>query len=127
MSQTPISVLDVKNALKDETFRNKLPADFKADVDKFLQNPNCSCNLKIYQRIMSEAKDLITSYYPDKEYKSPNETVEKVAKNRFSVINCSIGELESKIQALPAGRKQITMSRWEDQVTVLINDLEISF
>lgn len=127
MSQAPISVLDVKNALKDEAFRNKLPPEFQDDINKYLQNPNCSCNLKIYQRVMTEAKDLISSYYPDKAYKAPTEQVKNAAKNRFSVVNCSIGELEQRMQSLPPGRKQITISRWEDQVTVLINELEVVF
>jgi hypothetical protein len=127
MSQAAISVLDVKNALKDENFRNNLPSSLNEDVQKFLQNPNCSCNLKVYQKIMAEAKDQIAAYYPDKLYKSPEETAKAVSKNTFRVINCSIGELEAKMQQLPVGRKQITLARWEDQVTVLINELEISF
>jgi hypothetical protein len=46
-------------------------------------------------------------------------------RNNFSVINCSIGELEEKLQSLKGGRKQISMARFEDQVTVIVNDLDI--
>ena len=53
--------------------------------------------------------------------------VRKLAQNRFSVINCTVFELEETMQKLPPGRKQITMTRWEDQVTVLINELEVAF
>jgi len=126
---TPISVLDVKNALKDENFRNTLPESLKEPVQKFLSNPNCSCNLKIYQLILAEAKDQIISYYPDKAYVNPDdqvkEQVNRLSQNNFKVINCSIGELEETMKKLPAGRKQVTLARWEDQVTVLINELEI--
>jgi hypothetical protein len=137
----PITVLDVKNALRDEKFRSTLPENLKEPVQKFLGNQNCSCNLKIYQQVLAEAKEQITAYYPEKSYVNPDNKVEmeevkaaqkeqlaqqakRLATNVFKVINCSIGELEERMKALPPGRKQITMSRYEDQVTVLINELE---
>jgi hypothetical protein len=120
-----ITVLDVKNALADENFRKNLPATLQDDVNKYMQNPNCSCNLKIYQKLMSEAKPQLQSFYPNKNLTdAPVEIKKNVNVNKFHVINCSIGELEQRMQALPPGRKQITISRWEDQVTVLINELE---
>ena len=120
-----ITVLDVKNALADENFRKGLPASLQDDVNKYLQNPNCSCNLKIYQKLMSEARPQLQSFYPTKNLtETPVDAKKPVNQNRFSVINCSIGELEGRMQKLPPGRKQITMSRYEDQVTVLINELE---
>lgn len=136
-NKVPISVLDVKTALKDENFRKTLPESLNEDVQKFLGNPNCSCNLKIYQKLMAEAKDQLANYFPDKfvptaEQMAPNNAlaqpdVRKLAQNRFSVINCTVFDLEEKMQKLPPGRKQITITRWEDQVTVLINELELVF
>ena len=52
---------------------------------------------------------------------------EKLAKNNFSIINCSIGELEDRMKSLPSGRKQIAIARYEDQVTVVINELDQIF
>lgn len=126
-----ITVLDVKNALSDDNFRKSLPASLQDDVNKYMQNPNCSCNLKIYQKLMSEARPQLQSFYPSKNIVdiappavAATENKRPVNVNRFSVINCSIGELEGRMQSLPPGRKQITLSRYEDQVTVLINELE---
>jgi len=80
---------------------------------------------------LAEAKEQITAYYPDKSYVNPDEQVKeqtrRLAQNSFKVINCSIGELEETMKKLPAGRKQVTLARWEDQVTVLINELEIVY
>ena len=136
-NKVPISVLDVKTALKDESFRTTLPESLNEDVQKFLGNPNCSCNLKIYQKLMAEAKDQLAKYFPDKfvpnaDQIAPNSPlaqpdVRKLAQNRFSVINCTVFDLEERMQKLPPGRKQITITRWEDQVTVLVNELELVF
>ena len=86
---------------------------------------------------MAEAKDQLAKYFPDKfvpnaEQMAPNNPlaqpdVRKLAQNRFSVINCTVFDLEERMQKLPPGRKQITITRWEDQVTVLINELELVF
>jgi hypothetical protein len=50
-----------------------------------------------------------------------------LAKNNFSIINCSIGELEDRMKTLAAGRKQIAIARYEDQVTVIVNELDQIF
>jgi hypothetical protein len=119
-----VTVLDVKNALADQGFRSSLPPSFAEDLQKYDSNPNCSCNLKIYQKVMNEAKEQVKAYYPNKNLEDPKEQLRKGTQNKFSVVNCSIGELEARMQSLPPGRKQITLARWEDQVTVLVNELE---
>lgn len=43
------------------------------------------------------------------------------------VINCHKDELEHRLQKLGPGRKQIAICRYEDQVTAVINELEIIF
>ena len=42
-----ITLLDVKNALKDPEFVRKLPENLAPDIQKIQSNPNCSCNIKI--------------------------------------------------------------------------------
>jgi hypothetical protein len=127
MTNQEISLLDIKTALKDKNFRDKLPKHLQEDVQKFLQNPNCTCNFKIYQKIYREAQKEITEFFPSKAYKNLDQTIEELAKNNFSVINCSIGELESRLKSLPPGRKQIAIARYEDQVTIIVNELEIIY
>ena len=58
---------------------------------------------------------------------SVDEQVSKLSQNNFSIINCSITELESKLRSLSPGRKQIAISRYEDQVTVVINELDFVY
>lgn len=122
-----ISLLDIKTAMKDETFRSKLPESLNPEVQKFINNPSCSCNVPLYKKIIKEAKDQVLEYFPGKTVMSQEEEAEQLAKNNWRVISCSIGDLEKEMKKLPAGRKQISMSRFEDQVTVIINELDHIF
>jgi hypothetical protein len=126
-SSNIISLLDVKKALRDSSFRDSLPEELKNDVKKFLENPSCTCNVPIYHRVMKFGAENLKKFYPDKVLVSPEEEAVKLAKNNWSVINCSIGELELKLKNLRPGRKQIAISRYEDQVTVIVNELDILF
>ena len=116
-----ISLLDIKTAMKDENFRSKLPESLNPEVQKFINNPSCSCNVPLYKKIIKEAKDQVLEYFPGKTVMSQEEEAEQLAKNNWRVVSCSIGDLEKEMKKLPAGRKQISMSRFEDQVTVIIN------
>ena len=122
-----ISLLDIKTAMKDETFRSKLPESLNPEVQKFINNPSCSCNVPLYKKIIKEAKDQVLEYFPGKTVMSQEEEAEQLATNNWRVVSCSIGDLEKEMKKLPAGRKQISMSRFEDQVTVIINELDHIF
>lgn len=122
-----VSLMDIKTAMKDEKFRSDLPESLAPEVQKFINNPSCSCNVPLYKKILKEAKEQVLNYFPNKEVMSQEEEIERLAKNNWYVINCSIGDLEKEMKKLPAGRKQVTMSRYEDQVTVIVNELDNLF
>lgn len=119
--------MDIKTAMKDEAFRSKLPESLNPEVQKFINNPSCSCNVPLYKKIIKEAKDQVLAYFPGKEVMSPEEEAAQLAKNNWRVLSCSIGQLEAEMKKLPPGRKQLAMSRFEDQVTVIINELDHIF
>lgn len=122
-----IGLLEVKQALKDERFRLRLPQSLKDQVNKFLSNPGCACNVPLYKEILLDHSDLLREYYPGKEVKDLTKEVESLTKNNFSVINCHVAELESKLQKLGPGRKQIAVARFEDQVTAIVNELDFVY
>lgn len=122
-----ISLLDVKRALRDSEFRKTLPESLLEDVQKFLNNPGCACNVPIYRKVMKLGGEQLKKFFSDKILVTPEEEEAKLAKNNWSVINCSIGELEANLKKLSKGRKQIAISRYEDQVTVIVNELDILF
>ena len=119
--------MEVKQALRDGRFRDSLPLDMREDIAKYLQNPGCACNVPLYRRILKEAGKQLIEYYPGREPMDEAEEIAQLAENHWQVINCSITELESRLAKLPPGRKQITVARYQDQVTVIVNELELLF
>jgi hypothetical protein len=122
-----ISIHEIKQALLDQRFRDSLPSDLSEDVQKFLKNPGCVCNHPIYLKVMRKATKQISEYFPQKEVPDADQVeaeMEKLAKNEWQVINCHISELGEELRKLGAGRKQLDIARWQDQVTVVVNHLE---
>lgn len=122
-----ISLLDVKSALKDSRFRATLPKDLEKEVNEFLNNPGCPCHVPLYRKILKNCKEQLEKYYPNSELTDPTEELQKLAENQWTVINCHIDELEKKLRKLGPGRKQLDMARHEDQVTVIVNELDMIF
>jgi hypothetical protein len=122
-----ITILDVKSALKDSRFRLTLPKEYEKDIDEYLKNPNCPCHVPLYKKIIKECKEQLERYYPGREISSIQEEVSRIAENQWQVINCHIDELEPNLRKLGPGRKQISMARYEDQITIVVNHLDIVF
>lgn len=123
----PIGLMDVKQALRDSRFRDSLPQSFQNDVQKYLNNPGCACNIPIYRKVMTEARQQLQEYYPNRSVTNIEEEASKLAENHWRVINCHKNELEAELRKLPSGRKQIAVTRFEDQVTVVVNELDVIF
>lgn len=116
-----IKIETIKKALLDNSFR-KLFSEFKDEINQWINNPDCKCNLPLYKAILSNENKL-------KEYFGNNITIPHQEEldqpeqfNRWTVINCSIDELQNHLDNLEHGPKQIAIARWEDQVTLIIND-----
>lgn len=127
MTSKKINLLEVKTALKDSRFRLSLPKSFEKEVNEFLNNPGCACHVPLYRKILKECKEQLCKYYPEAEIQDPDKELQKLAENQWIVINCNINELENKLRKLGPGRKQLDIARYEDQVTVIVNELDIIF
>ena len=55
------------------------------------------------------------------------EEAKKLAENNWTVINCKADELEERLRRLPNGRKQLAIARYEDLVTVVINEIDVVY
>ena len=120
-----VGIEEVKSALKEESFRKTLPQEMEKYVNSYLKNPNCSCNASFYRKILNDYREQLTAFYPEAEFdpivETPNHL--KAPKESWIVINCHVDELEGKVKALPRSRKQISIARYEDQVTLVANIL----
>jgi hypothetical protein len=125
MTNNKITIHDVKRALKDSRFRLTLPTEMNKDAEEFLNNPGCACHTPLFKKVISECKEQLSRYYPNKDIPDQDEEIRKLAENHWTVINCSSDELESKLKKLGPGRKQIAVARFEDQVTVVVNELDL--
>ena len=123
MKKNKIDLMAVKSALNDSRFREMLPSTFKDGVTKFLSNPTCPCNIPLYRSVLKDCKTQLKEYFPNREV-DESQNFSSLIKNNWTIINCSIDELQKKLKSLKSGRKQIALSRYEDQVTVIVNDLE---
>ncbi len=117
-----LTLQEVKQAMADSQFRKKLPHNLKEDVQKYESNPGCACNHSVYRNVIRYAAQQLRDYYPDREIPNPDA---ELTENRWLVINCHIDDLENKLKKLAPGRKQICLARYEDQITALINEMDI--
>ena len=116
-----ITLLDIKQAMRNSKFRNSLPPEINDDIQKYLKNPGCqTCNAPIYTRIIKECRKQIQEFFPGKEIISPEDEIKEAS--HWQVINCSIIELEGRLKKLNPLHKQIAMARWQDQITVIIHE-----
>lgn len=122
-----ISLMEIKHALMDSRFRDKLPEELEEEISQFLKNPSCACNHPLYRKILKLAPRQLSEYYPGKEPPNPEEEIKQLAKNDWTVISCHINELQNKLRELPPGRKQLDLARWQDQVTIVVNNLDVIF
>jgi hypothetical protein len=120
-----VTLLDVKQALKDERFRKSLPDHLLPEVQKFLQNPSCPCNLPIYKLVLAECQQQLVQYFPSRVPSDPAEEALRLSQNQWTVVNCKVEALESELRKLPPGGKQVALARWTDEATLVTNEVSI--
>ena len=116
-----IKIATIKKALQDRDFRNQY-SEYQKEIDEWINNPDCKCNAPLYNAILADTSRLEKYFGEEIVITDPPMPEEPEQVNQWSVINCHIDELDNHLQGLSHGPKFITIARWEDQVTVIIND-----
>lgn len=117
---------EIKAAILTDSRFRELFSDFKDDMDAVLSNPDCACHIPIYDKFFKH-KDRLLMYFSNREIKHPAEEANE-EQNYWTVINCKVDELEEILNKTHRfGRKYITVARWEEYATVIVNDMGIVF
>ena len=116
-----VKIASIKKALRSHQFRDSYP-ELKKEIDAYIQNPDCKCNAPLYNAILADIDRLKQWFGEDTIVVDPPLPEEPDQLNKWQTINCHIDELEKHLQELPHGPKQIAIARFEDQVTVIVND-----
>lgn len=103
---------DLKSALFDEKFQHLFP-EFKEQIKLFLKDSNCSCNIGLLKQLL-KYKERIKQYFPNKQI---------IQKDSWKVINCNIYDLDQKLKELPKGKKMMAISRFREEITIVLNDI----
>lgn len=123
MGATTITVEQVKAAFGRKTFRDQFP-DLADKMLEAASKPGCSsCSAPVLAEL-AKREDKLKEYFGDVEFDIVVPiSAEEMPRAGLTVINCHIDQLEERLNRLPAGPKQIACARFEDQITVIINDL----
>ena len=78
----PVTVNHIKTAMKDPSFLATLPPSLTPEVQKFMANPGCGCNMAVYQKILKEAPLQIQAYFPTKSVAEGTKEVDKIMANQ---------------------------------------------
>jgi hypothetical protein len=119
--------MEVREALRDGRFRDVIPLELRDEVAKYLHCPGCAANIHLYRKMLKSCVKQLQEYFPGRKVINEAEEIESLATNNFLVINCHINELEGRLRSLSKGRKQIAITRYEDQITAIINELDVLF
>ena len=134
-----ITIADIKSALNDAAFRETLPPELNEDVAKYMQNPGCGCNVKVFQKMLTVANQQFAAYFPAKNVVKALEHYAQQAatqpqqppkpitvpapmmRTRHVVFNCHVDELQVKLDQLSSmeNRTNVTISRSGDMVTAV--------
>src|SRR4051812_39995881 len=121
--QRKLGAIDVKQAvLSDQRFRDLFP-ELKDDINAILRNPGCACNRAHLEKFF-QYQDRLAQYFPTRLVETIPEQIAKAKHWSCTVINCRIDELEGLLKKLPNTRKQVAVTRYQDQVTVILNELD---
>jgi hypothetical protein len=94
----PVTVNDIKTAMRDPSFIATLPPSLTPEVQKFMSNPGCGCNMSVYQKILKEAPAQIQAYFPTKSVAEGAAEVDRIMANQPQIQNMQQQQLCLNIQ-----------------------------
>ena len=121
MKQTSLTVPYIIKALHNPKFRQILAGDYTEELQSFDKDPNCLCHHKFYRLIATKEVEAFRRFYPEL---GELETSNELREDNWHVINCSVEDVLDQLRKLPPGKKQVALARYEDQVTIVVNEFD---
>ena len=119
--------MEIKQALNDGRFRDALPIELRDDLAKYLHCPSCPANVTFFRKVALQAAKQLKEYFPNDELPDIEAEDRKQAENNWLVFSCHMDKLEGELRKRAAiGRVQLAITRFEDQVTIVMNSLNFS-
>lgn len=123
----PVGLMDIKQAMHDGRFRALFP-ELEHEIGRVVNRPQCgSCSVPVARKILNDYPDRVQTYFAGRPVVRPDDEAKAVGENHWTVFSCHIDELEGRLRKLPPGRKQIAVTRYEDQITCVVNELMVAF
>lgn len=113
-----VGIKELKKALWNQGFREMFP-ELKTQINTFLSNPNCKCNEPLYNTLLT-AKDRLEKYFGGPVKLTSQPVTKESLKSKIHVINTTKDLLESELRSLPVGPKHISLARYEDKITAVV-------
>lgn len=118
---------DLRRAAFKKKFQNMFP-ELANEFDSFIRKPGCSsCENALFSHIVHH-EDKLREFFGDVDF---DVSVPLASSGSSSgptvpvVINCSVYALADELNKTAPGPKQITASRFKDEITVILNPFEV--
>jgi hypothetical protein len=128
--KTKIGVYELRNACKKTQFAKLFP-EHQALFQSYWNKPGCGNCWRSLLEAIARQTDRIEDYFGDVEIDLgliPEPRSAGIVAANTIVMNCGVSELQGAIDRLcsqNAGAKTFSLARWKDEVTVIVNVVDV--
>lgn len=125
IDMSKINLQQVKAALKDRKFREMLPLSLEQELNSFLKDPGCTCNIKFIKKIIKNHKKELLKYYPNSKIENDEKELLSSVEYKWKVLNSNIYDISNDINKIRNHVVSIKSSRYEDKLTLILKKSNI--
>lgn len=116
----------IRKAINRKRFQDMFP-ELAESFERYMVKPGCgSCEENLFSALLASPDRLKQYFGEDSQFEqvpAPPVIGNVVPEQSFTVINCHVDELSSKLNMLAPGRYEIAAARWENEITVIVKTI----
>jgi len=117
----------IRKAINRKRFQDLFP-ELAEIFERYITRPGCgSCEETLFSALLASPERLKQYFGDDSQFEQipppPPALARMVPEQSFTVINCHVDELSSKLNMMPPGRYEIAAARWENEITVIVKTI----